>query len=54
MEIESGNFRQRLAQVLGNKLVNAKNIKYQSGAIEFSAVSGGKSVVAVIAEIEHL
>ncbi len=54
MELETGNFQQRLQTVLGDKLVAPKNIKYQAGTIEFSAVSQNKSVVAVIAEIDHL
>jgi len=54
MEIESGNFQQRLQKVIGNKLVLTQNTTYQSGSIEFSAISSGKSVVAVITEIKHL
>ena len=53
MERKSGDFPARLTQVLGEKLIDANEINYDWGEINFEAKCSGGYVVPVIVEIEH-
>lgn len=49
----TGTFAEKVNAVLKNKLVNTQNIKFNPTQMKFSAVSKGKSVVALVVELEH-
>jgi Papain family cysteine protease/Domain of unknown function (DUF4384) len=53
MESQAGDFATRLKAVLGDRLVSPENIQFTAGQMNFSAVSNGKSAVALMLEIEH-
>ena len=48
-----GSFNQRVYQVLGNRLVNANDIKFDAQKIAFQGISNGKDVVALMVELAH-
>jgi hypothetical protein len=50
---QQGTFAEKVSKVLKSKLVNTANAKYNSNNIKFSAESAGKSLMAVVVEIEH-
>lgn len=49
----SGNFKEKLNKVIGDKLISNNEVKFSSVQASFSARSHLKSVVAIIVEIEH-
>jgi len=54
VESENGTFWERITHVLGEDIVDKKNIEYKSdNSISFSAFSEDKSVVPVLVEIKH-
>lgn len=50
---KSGTFLQRVQQVFTSELVSSQNVKFENNQIQFSATSKGKSLVALMLEIEH-
>ncbi|MFT5617803.1 MAG: hypothetical protein ACI85I_001029, partial [Arenicella sp.] len=48
-----GNFQDRVSSVLANDMVSKSDVKFNSSKVSFSAKSKGKSVVAMVVEIEH-
>lgn len=55
LEKGKGSLWQRIKHVLGNKMVNIKNIEFSaSDIISFKARSRGKSIVPVLVEINHM
>jgi len=54
LEHTSGNFMDRIKRVLGDKLVEGKNIKFATSEISFTAApQNNKTVVALIVKLEH-
>ncbi len=49
----SGSFNQRVSQVIGSRMVDANNIRFDSQKIAFQGVSNGKDVVALMVELDH-
>jgi hypothetical protein len=55
VESEKGSMWQRIKKVLGNKLIEIKNIDFESSElIDFKARSKGKSIVPILIEINHM
>lgn len=55
IEASTGTFQQRVQKVMGSKMVDFNNVNYsERGKIGFSAISKGKSVVALILEMRHI
>ena len=55
VERVKGSLWQRIKKVLGEKMVNIKNIDFKSSSeISFKARSKGKSVVPILVEINHM
>lgn len=48
-----GTFHDRLNRVLSDKMVEKSNVNFESNKIKFKATSNGKSVVAMVVEIDH-
>jgi len=49
------SFKQKVANVLGSKLIKSSNISYtDNGKMSFSAVSKGEPVAAIFMEMEHI
>jgi hypothetical protein len=49
----NGSFAERIYKVLGDKLVDPKNIEYDSDAISFKGFSKGKTIIPLIVEMDH-
>jgi hypothetical protein len=55
VESEKGSLWQRLKKVLGDQMIDTKNIDFESSEmINFKARSYGKSIVPVLVEINHM
>jgi len=54
MQTEPGNFEKKLNAVLGNKIVENKNVKIDKDKINFQAIMTGKSVLPITLEIKHV
>lgn len=54
IQSESGSFSDRVKKVLGSQIVMGSNVTFEKYNIEFKAKSGGRSVVPVILEFEHI
>lgn len=50
---QTGTFAQKVQKALASDLVSTANIQYQSSQMKFTAKSQGKSIAALIVEIEH-
>ena len=50
---EKGSFSARVFKVLGDKLVDSKNITYAKEAIAFKGFSKGKTIIPLIVEMAH-
>ncbi len=50
---QTGTFNERVFSVLGNRIVDPKNIKFSNDNIAFNGISNGKDVVALMVELEH-
>ncbi|MGB0522851.1 MAG: C1 family peptidase [Flammeovirgaceae bacterium] len=48
-----GTFHERLNRVLSGKMVAKSDVKFEHNKIKFKATSKGKSVVAMVVEIDH-
>jgi hypothetical protein len=53
LEQLDGSFVNKINTVLKNKLVSSTTSQFSSSEVKFTAESGGKTVLAVIVEIEH-
>lgn len=54
IQSESGSFSDRIKKVLGSQIVLGSQVDFEKYNIEFKAKSGGRSVVPVILEFEHI
>ena len=52
-EEQQGSFSERIFKVIGTEMLEPKNIKFSPNEIGFSGFSLGKSVVAMLVELEH-
>ena len=52
-EEQQGTFSEKIFKVIGKEMVDPKNIKFSPNEIGFSGFSSGKSVVAMLVELEH-
>jgi hypothetical protein len=50
---QQGTFSERIFKVIGDKMVEPKNIEFSRNNISFQGFSRGKSVVALMVELEH-
>ena len=48
-----GSFNEKIFRVIGNDLVEPKNIQFSKNNISFTGFSRGKSVIAMMVELEH-
>jgi len=53
IKAESGSFLEKINKVLADKIVPARDIKYDYSAIRFSVKNTDKTVVPIIVEIDH-
>lgn len=51
--ISYGTFQERLNRVLSDKMVAKSDIQFENNKLKFKATSKGKSVVAMVVEIDH-
>lgn len=54
IQSESGSFSDRVKKVLGAQIVMGSQVTFEKYNIEFKAQSGGRSIVPVILEFEHI
>lgn len=50
---QQGTFSERIFKVIGEKLVDPKDIRFATNNISFSAFSKGKTIVPLVVELEH-
>ncbi|UKJ08815.1 C1 family peptidase [Solitalea lacus] len=50
---QQGSFSEKIFKVMGDKMVDPKNIQFSKEKIAFQGFSKGKSVVAMMVELEH-
>ncbi|MCO4291521.1 DUF4384 domain-containing protein [Solitalea sp. MAHUQ-68] len=53
ISIQQGSFSERIFKVIGDKLVDPKNIQFSKDKLAFKGFSKGKQVVAMMVELEH-
>ncbi|SMO44457.1 C1 family peptidase [Solitalea koreensis] len=50
---QEGSFSERIFKVIGDKMVDPKNIQFSKDKLSFQGYSRGKQVVAMMVELEH-
>jgi hypothetical protein len=50
---QQGSFSEKIFKTIGTQMVEPKNIQFSSNNISFSGFSRGKTVIAMMVELEH-
>jgi uncharacterized protein YvpB len=50
---QSGSFEERIFKVIGEKMVDPKNIQFSKDKIAFNGFSRGKKIIPMMVELEH-
>ena len=50
---QGDSFSNKVSAVIGNQMVEPKNIQFSTNNISFTGFSRGKSIVAMMVELEH-
>lgn len=53
VDTQQGSFAEKIYKVLGKNMVEPKNIQFSKDKIEFAGFSKGKSIIAMMVELEH-
>lgn len=53
IKLQPGSFSEKIFAVIGNEMVEPKNIQFSQDAIAFTGFSKGKTVIAMMVELEH-
>jgi hypothetical protein len=52
-ELPEGSFSEKIFKVVGNDMVDPKNIRFSPDTISFTGISDGKNIAAMLVELEH-
>ncbi len=50
---EQGTFNERIFKVVGSRMVDPANVRFDNQQIAFQGVSGGKDIIALMVEMDH-